>query len=111
MTRKRRTARQRARRDSNHEEIVCAFEGLGATWLDTFNIGGALDGVLGVAGIDQRVEIKNPNALRGKTQAMRLTDEEQITFDEWRGRPPIVVSTIEDAIQLVHLLRKEACTT
>lgn len=97
--------RQRARRDANHNEIVRVFESLGASWFDTSAMAGALDGIIGVSGIDQRVEIKNPNALRGKKQALRLTDDEQDTFDEWRGRKPVVVESVDDAINLVNKIR------
>lgn len=80
---------------------------MGASWVDTHTIPGELDGIIGVAGIDQRVEIKNPNALRGKKQALRLTDEEQDTFDNWRGRKPVVVETTDDVIELINRMRRE----
>lgn len=102
-----RNIRKRARRDNNHGAIVKVFEAAGASWLDTSNIGGALDGVLGVAGIDQRVEIKNPDAERGKTTALKLTTEEDKVFSEWRGRKPVVVTSEADAIDLVNKLRRE----
>ena len=98
--------RQRARRDANHNEIVAVFESLGATWLDTSGIGGALDGAIGYAGIDQRVEIKDGEKFLSRR---RLTKDEETTFQEWRGRPPVVVETVEDAISLVNRMRKEAC--
>jgi len=69
---------------------------MGASWFDLSAVAGALDGIIGVSGIDQRVEIKNPLALRGKAQASRLTTEEQKVFDEWRGRPPVVVTCADD---------------
>ena len=76
------------------------------SWLDTYHIGGALDGVLGCAGVDQRVEIKNPNADRGTPSSLALTPDEQDTFDEWKGRPPVVVTSIKDAVDLVNRIRK-----
>lgn len=99
--------RQRARRDNNHAEIVRAVEGLGASWFDTSSIGGGLDGILGVAGIDQRIEIKNPNALRGKVQALSLTTAEEKVFNEWQGRKPVVVESVDDVIKLINKLRRE----
>jgi hypothetical protein len=95
--------------DGNHDDLVGIFETLGGTWLELSNVAGALDGLLGVANIDQRVEFKNPDALRGKKQALSLTPAEQDEFDRWRGRPPVVVTTKEEAIELIHKLRKEAC--
>jgi hypothetical protein len=103
---RRRSVRRIARRDSNHSELVEVFESLGATWFDTSNIGGGLDGLLGVSGIDQRVEIKDGAKFLSRR---RLTKDEDDTFQEWRGRPPVVVETVDDAINLVNKLRKEAC--
>ena len=102
----RRKARNYGRKDGNHNRIVAAFEKAGASWFDTSHIAGALDGVLGVNGIDQRVEIKNPDAERGKAASLKLTVEEEKTFAEWRGRPPVVITTVEEAIALVNQLRK-----
>lgn len=97
--------RARAKKDNNHNEIVKTFLACGATWLELSNVGGALDGLLGVAGIDQRVEIKNPEV---DSTHRKLTTEEEKVFNEWRGRRPVIIYTIDDAIALVFLLRKEA---
>lgn len=101
-----RNIRKRARRDGNHNEIVAVFEALGCSWLDLSHIGGGLDGLLGVSGVDQRVEIKNPNATRGKTTALKLTEEEIETFELWKGRRPVVIATSEEAVDLVNRLRR-----
>ena len=80
---------------------------MGASWLDLSNVAGALDGLVGVAGIDQRVEIKNAEAARGKAQALRLTPDEEEEFDRWKGRKPVIVITTDDAIHLINRLRRE----
>lgn len=97
--------RQAARRDNNHTEIVGVFATLGCSWLDLASIGGALDGLLGVAGIDQRVEIKNPEV---DSTHRKLTPAEKKVFEEWRGRKPVIVQTDDDAINLVNSLRRRA---
>lgn len=99
--------RRKAKKDTNHNDIVGMFIGCGCSWLELSNVGGALDGVLGVAGIDQRVEIKNPEV---DSTHQKLTPAEEKIFDEWKGRKPVIVMTPDDAITLVHQLRKEACT-
>ena len=104
MTRVRKV-RQRPNRDANHNEIVDIFENLGGTWLDTSGVGGALDGLLGVSGIDQRVEIKDGSKFPSRR---RLTKDEETEIQGWRGRSPVIIETVEDAIQLVYKLRKEA---
>lgn len=95
--------RQRARRDANHSEIVRVFESLGATVFDVSGVAGALDLVIGVSGIDQRVEIKDG----AKTLSeKKLTKAEVEVFQEWRGRKPVVVESVEDAINLINQLRR-----
>jgi hypothetical protein len=108
---KQRWVRQRARTDGNHNDIVGVFKALGGSWLELSNVAGALDGVVGVAGIDQRVEIKNPLALRGKKAALQLTPAEEKEIDEWQGRKPVIVTTIDEAVELVNQLRREAHAT
>jgi len=97
--------RQRARRDRNHAEIVRTFERLGGSWLDLSGVAGALDGILGVAGVDIRVEIKDGELSPSKK---KLTPAEGEVFQTWRGRKPVVVTTIEEAVNLVNQLRREA---
>jgi len=97
--------RQRAKRDANHNDIVRIFEDLRAGWLELSQVPGALDGVVGVAGIDQRVEIKDGDK---PASERKLTPAEVDVFQTWRGRPPVVVESVEDAIALVNRLRKES---
>jgi hypothetical protein len=80
---------------------------MGASWLELSNVAGALDGLLGVNGVDQRIEFKNPDALRGKKQALELTPAETNEFNRWKGRRPVVVTTVEEAVELVNQLRRE----
>ena len=96
--------RQRARRDRNHSEVVRTFERLGGSWLDLSGVAGALDGILGTAGVDVRVEIKDGELPPSKN---KLTPAEDDVFSTWRGRPPEVVKTIEEAVNLVNQLRRE----
>lgn len=100
-----RNIRKRAKRDANHNEIVRILESLGATFLDTSGIGGALDGTVGYAGIDQRIEIKNPNV---DSTHRKLTADEEREFSEWKGRPPVVVETQDDAVELLNRMRKDS---
>lgn len=97
--------RQAARTDSNQDELVKTIRALGASFFSTTAIAGQLDGVVGCAGIDIRVEIKDgakPPSRR------RLTEDEQKVFDEWRGRTPVILQSIDDVIELVNQLRKES---
>ena len=53
---------------------------------------GALDLVVGFAGLDVRVEIKP----LGPPSVQKLTPDEQETFDGWRGRTPVVWTCVTD---------------
>jgi hypothetical protein len=97
--------RQRARRDRNHNEICRAFESVGATVLDVSSVGGALDLIVGAGGIDQRVEVKDGEKTLSKK---KLTPPEVEVFQLWRGRKPVVVESVDDAINLINQLRREA---
>lgn len=91
--------------DRNQPELVKYIRGRGATFQHTHQVEGALDGIIGFRGIDQRVEIKNPDH---PESARKLTVPEQKAFDTWKGRPPIVIESIDDCEQLLKQLYREA---
>jgi hypothetical protein len=95
----------RARRDNNHNDIVGIFESLGASWLELSQLAGALDGLVGYASIDCRVEIKNPIQHKSKR---KLTPDEVEVFETWRGRAPVIIETTDDAIELLQKMRADA---
>lgn len=93
------------KRDANHGEIMRTFEQMGCTVLDVSSLpGAALDLLVGCCGIDQRIEVKDGSRIPSE---QRLTDSETETFDTWRGRAPVVVSSVDDAMRVVFLLRAE----
>ena len=100
--------RQRARRDRNHSEIVRAIERAGASWFDTSNIGGGLDGIIGVAGIDQRIEIKDGEL---PPSEKKLTEAEVDAFSTWRGRKPVIIENVDDVVKLINQIRRENANT
>lgn len=40
--------------------------------------------------------------------ARKLTKLEQNTFNDWRGRKPVIIETEDDCLELVKTLRAEA---
>ncbi len=91
-------ARARRRADSNQPDLVKYIRRKGASFQHTHSLPGALDGIIGYLGIDQRIEIKDPEK---PTAKQKLTEAEQEVFDNWRGRPPVVVlneSDIDDVL-------------
>lgn len=93
------------RADANQPALVEFLRHLGATFQHTHQIAGALDGIVGIAGIDQRVEIKDPEQ---PPSARKLTKKEQTTFNDWRGRKPVIIETDDDCLELIKTLRAEA---
>lgn len=89
----------RARRtDDNQTEIVNTFRKLGCSVHVTSMLGdGFPDVVVGFRGINYLVEIKDGTK---KPSARKLTPDEQIWHDQWRGQVCIVQS-IQDVIDLV----------
>ena len=87
------------RRDATHKALRKLFRDLGATWVDTADTPGSLDGLLGHAGLSVLVEIKDG---RKPPSKRTLTDFERKTIETWRGFPCAVVSSEEEALTLVH---------
>ena len=83
----------RSRRDDNHAEIVAYARSLGFSVREVHMVAGALDLIVGIGGVDGRIEIKDgakPPSRR------RLTPAEREEFETWRGRLPVVWETPED---------------
>jgi len=94
--------RVRARKDSNHVEIVKAFRDLGATVLDTAQLGkGAPDIIIAMDRQTVSVEIKDGSK---PPSARLLTTDESKFHDEWKGWIEIVY-TVDDVIRIVEQIR------
>jgi hypothetical protein len=84
---------RQSRRDSNHTEIVQYLRETGFSVVEVHSVAGALDLVLGIGGIDVRAEVKDGTK---PPSARRLTEAEQRTMAEWKGRPPVILTSLED---------------
>jgi len=71
--------------------------------LDVSALPGALDLIVGLVGTDIRVEVKKPGY-----RAADFTPLELTTIRDWRGRQPAVISTADEAIELITVIRREA---
>lgn len=96
--------RLKHRTDANQPEIVKAFRELGAT-VEFMHGEGALDLLIGIYGIDQRVEVKDGSKSPSRR---KLSESEQATFENWHGRKPVVVKSSDDVIALCKKLRRES---
>ena len=93
------TKYNKSKRDANHGSITATLIHLGATVTDVSEVAGGLDIIVGIGGIDQRVEIKDPAQ---PASNRKLTDKEQDTFATWKGRPPVVIETDHDCFHLIE---------
>lgn len=93
--------RRAAKADANQKQIVAAFRGLGCSWLDLHRVGDDCpDGLAGVDGLDQLVEIKSGPG--------KLTEGQKQFLFSWRGRDVWVVYTPEDVVVCVKMMRHHA---
>lgn len=93
------------RKDANHAEVVAAFEAAGAS-VEAIESGraGCPDLIVGIFGIDQLVEVKDGS----KAPSKRALSKDQRNWHRaWRGRPVLVVESVEDALAVVAKMRGE----
>jgi len=84
------------KRDANEAEIISALEAAGASVVP---LDKPVDLLVGISGVDLLLEVKNPD---GKNQ---ITDEQRGFIDEWRGRRPVVVSSVQEALLAIGVSR------
>lgn len=91
--------------DANQPEIVAAFRRLGCTVAITSNVrGGFPDIVVGINGLNILVEIKDGSKV---PSARKLTKDEQIFHDNWKGHA-VVVESVDDVVALVNGIQSKA---
>lgn len=87
--------------DKNQKEIVAALESVGASVMDTSDVGGGMpDLVVGFQGVNVVMEVKNPKNRYGR---QGLTKRQQKWADAWNGSPVVVVYTVEDALRAIGI--------
>ena len=93
--------RVRARKDDNHKEIAAALIKMGASVLDTSQLGnGAPDIIVGFQGANILVEIKDGNKPPSKR---RLTPDEVKFQLSWQGDYK-VVNSVDEALKLLFTI-------
>ena len=97
--------RSRGRRDANHTELVRFAERLGFSVSCVADLPGELDLIVGLYGIDLRVEIKDGTLPRSRRT---LTEDEEKLFREWKGRPPVIWKSPADVMETRDALLAES---
>jgi len=91
--------RRAGRTDQNQAAIVQALRAVGASVAITSGAGGGLpDLLVGLAGETHMLELKNPDVPRRDKQ---LTPAEAYFVAHWRGRPVVIVESVEDALRAI----------
>lgn len=96
-------SRHARNKDLNHAEVVAAFRALGCD-VTTMESGraGVPDLLVGVAGVDQQVEVKDG---RKVPSARRLSPAQVEYAATWRGRRVALVECAEDCVGVVNAMR------
>lgn len=88
------------KKDANHNEIVDAFESLGANVLDMSAMGyGVPDLLVWCFGAWRLIDVKNPKTPYGRRGLNARQKEWALA---WKGGPVYMVSTVEQAIAMVN---------
>lgn len=86
------------KKDANQNEIVAALEKVGCSVIDASAIGGGFpDLIVGRAGENYLLEIKNPET-KGK-----LNELQEDFFASWRGQT-VVVHSVAEALDVVGIV-------
>lgn len=92
--------------DANQAAVVDAFRRAGASVLHLHAVGGGCaDLLIGIAGVDVQVEVKDG---RKPPSDRKLTPLEAKHHATWRGRRVELVECPEDALQLVSRVMRGA---
>lgn len=104
-----------AKRDDNEAELVEALEAVGATVL-RLSIRGVPDLLVGYLLATFLLEVKQSDGKGGakrrgaETDARGLLETQQIWWSWWAGKPPVVVTTVEQALDAIGHPRCPRCT-
>lgn len=94
--------RRAAKVDANQSQIVDALRRMGCTVQPLHDVGqGCPDLLVGCAGINLLLEVKDGDK---PPSARKLTMDQVIWHDEWRGQVQVVKS-VEHAVRIVNWVR------
>lgn len=88
-----------AKRDANEGAIIRTLRAAGAT---VEQLSRPVDLLVGYRGETHTLEVKDPAQVPSKR---RLTPDQEEWFRTWRGRPPVVILTPEEALRAIGALR------
>ena len=86
-----------ARRDTNEQDIVDALVAAGAS-VARIGRDGVPDLLVGYLGETYLLEVKREAGPRGGTKGKKLNAKQQAFWKGWKGRAPVLVRTVGDAL-------------
>lgn len=89
--------RRAARRDANEQDIIKALRECGA-YVKSINDEGTFDLLVSYRGMTLLLEVKDGAK---PPSARKLTDAEQKFHDEWPGKNLYIVTSVQDALELL----------
>lgn len=92
--------RQNAARDANEAEIVDALRTIGCSVV-RLSEKGIPDLLVGFKGNTFLLEVKLPLGAKGGKSHSELTKDQQAFFEQWRGKEPVIVRSINDAFAAI----------
>lgn len=91
--------RRAAKVDANHQQIVAALQKMGASVQSLAAVGqGVPDLLVGFQGETHLLEIKDGQK---PPSARRLTDQQVVWHESWRGKPVNIVDSVDAAIAAI----------
>ena len=91
--------RRAARVDANQGAVMAALRAIGCSVTDLSGVGaGVPDLLVGFRGISGLIEVKDGSK---PPSERKLTRQQEEFHRLWRGRPPVVVTSIDEAIREV----------
>lgn len=95
--------RRAANVDANHRAIVEALRDVGCSVASLAGVGdGAPDLLVGIRKETFLLEVKDGTK---KPSAQRLRESQAMWHAEWKGRPVIVVRSVDEALRAVGVVR------
>lgn len=94
-------------RDANEGGIIAVLEGAGAA-VQRLSEAGVPDLLVGFGGELYLLEVKNPDAKGGgkyNTGEGSLTSTQTKWWAKWKGKPPVIVQTAEQALRAIRAVR------
>ena len=102
------SARYGRRIDDNQRALTNALRAFGCTVEPIQGATGTPDLLVGIFGVTELVEVKPATNVKARGQ---LRDTQVEWHERWKGRKPVTIRTMDDALALVARMRGAMCSS